>query len=86
MWPFCRFSLKAVDPFSSSEGIHGLPLSRVRLLAVLASFDTLLVELPRTLAPRDERHNGQNDNHCDDNQSDHGGRRGPQGPPGRLGR
>ena len=43
---------------------------RVRLLAVLASFDTLLVELPRTLAPRDERHSGQNDDHCNDNQND----------------
>ena len=29
-----------------------LPAARVRLLAVLASFVTLLVELPRTLAPR----------------------------------
>ncbi len=50
-----------------------LPASRVRLLAVLASFDTLLVELLRTLAPRDERHSGQNDDHCNDNQNDRGG-------------
>jgi hypothetical protein len=50
-----------------------LPASRVRLLAVLASFDTLLVELPRTLAPRDEPHSGQNDDHCNNNQNDRGG-------------
>jgi hypothetical protein len=50
-----------------------LPASRVRLFAMLASFDTLLVELPRTLAPRDERHSGQNDDHCNDNQNDRGG-------------
>jgi hypothetical protein len=40
---------------------------------VLASFDTLLVELPRTLAPRDEPHSGQNDDHCNNNQNDRGG-------------
>jgi hypothetical protein len=40
---------------------------------VLTSFDTLLVELPRTLAPRDERHNDQNDNRGNDNQNDRGG-------------
>ncbi len=50
-----------------------LPASRVRLLAVLASFDTLLVELPRTLAPSYERHGGQNNDHCNDNEDDRGG-------------
>src|SRR5512133_4052860 len=47
-----------------------LPASRLRLLAVRASFDALLIELSRTLAPRDERHNGQNDDHCNGNQND----------------
>ena len=51
-----------------------LPASRVRLLAVLASFDTLLVELPRTLA-RDEGHSGQSDDHCNNDQNDRGGAR-----------
>jgi hypothetical protein len=49
-----------------------LPTTRVRLLTVLASFNTLLVELPRTLAPRDERNSGQNDDHCNDDQNDRG--------------
>jgi hypothetical protein len=39
---------------------------------VLASLDTFLVELPRTLAPRDERRSGQNNDHCNDNQNDRG--------------
>jgi hypothetical protein len=50
-----------------------LPAARVRLLAVLASFVTLLVELPRTLAPSDKRHSGQNDDHCNDDQNDRSG-------------
>jgi hypothetical protein len=41
---------------SCKPGLLRLPATLVRLLAVLASFDTLLVELSRTLAPRDERH------------------------------
>jgi hypothetical protein len=34
-----------------------LPAAGLRLLAVVASVDALLIELPRTLAPREERHN-----------------------------